>query len=174
MYVKPTGLPTCLACLACQSCLSQPLRRQIMRMFPQFACGRSMELSACSGNVSAPKTERLTRGSFNGEGGVSHGTPCSPSLTHCVFGKILPGVTAGYLAEKAPCRRRRAQGWSRWLAGGASAAAGGLISFMGKCGARTFQTQGTLKQTDSVQQCIIWHASWPVNGAASQEALTRQ
>jgi hypothetical protein len=56
--------------------------------------------------------------------GVSHGTPCSPSFTQCVLGKILPGATAGHFTEEAPCDR--AQGWCRrglpedWLVSGGS------------------------------------------------------
>jgi hypothetical protein len=57
-----------LASLA-EVCLSQPVRRQTMRIFSQFACGLSMELSACSGKVSAPKTERAHAGQLQRRGG---------------------------------------------------------------------------------------------------------
>jgi hypothetical protein len=57
--------------------------------------------------------------------GVAHVTQCSPSFSQCVFGKILPGVTAGHFAEKAPCRR--AQGWSRWVLPEAWLVSGGSI-----------------------------------------------
>jgi hypothetical protein len=70
------------------------------------------------------KRKGLTLGSFNAEG-VSHGTPCSPSFTQCVYEKNLPGVTAGHFPEKAPCRR--AQGWSRWVLPEAWLVSGGSV-----------------------------------------------
>ena len=49
-------------------CLSQPVRRQTMRIFSQIACGLRMELSACSEKVSAPKTERADAGQLQWRG----------------------------------------------------------------------------------------------------------
>jgi hypothetical protein len=83
-----------------------------MRIFSQFACGLRMELSACSVKVSAPKTEGADAGQLQRRGG-SLTAPRALLHSRSVFGKILPGVTAGHFAEKAPCRR--AQGWSRWV-----------------------------------------------------------
>jgi hypothetical protein len=57
-----------LASLA-EVCLSQPVRRQTMRIFSQFACGLRVELSACSEKVSAPKTERADAGQVQRRGG---------------------------------------------------------------------------------------------------------
>jgi hypothetical protein len=120
--VKPTGLPTCLACRSLPKSAGQaPNYADIS----QFACGLRMESSACPGKVSTPKPERAAAGQLQRRGGVSHGTPCSPSFTHCVVGIILPGGTAGHFAEKVPCRR--AQGWSCWVLPEAWLVSGGSV-----------------------------------------------
>jgi hypothetical protein len=47
-----------------------------MRIYSQFACGLIMELSACSGKVSAPKTEGADAGQLQLRGG-SLTAPCA-------------------------------------------------------------------------------------------------
>ncbi len=153
-----------LASLA-EVCLSQPVKRQTMRIFSQFACGLRMELSACSGKVSAPKTEGADAGQLQRRGGLSRHPVLSFIHAVCVW-KNSTGRYSRSIRGKGTLprsTRKESLGTAR-----------GLVSFAGECGAFTFQTQGTLKHTNSVHQSIILHASWPVNGAVSQEALTQQ
>jgi hypothetical protein len=153
-----------LASLA-KVCLSQPVRRQTMRIFSQFACGLRMELSACSGRVSAPKTEGADAGQLQRRGGLSRHLVLSFIHAVCVWRNSTGRYSRSFRGKSTLPQSTRMESLG---------AARGFVSFGGKCGACTFQTQGPLKHTNSVQQSIILHASWPVDGAVSQEALTQQ
>ncbi len=120
--VKPTGLPTCIACQSLPKSAGQA--PNYAHFFP--ACMWSENGAECVFCESfCSKNEKRGRCAASRAKGASHGTPCSPSFTQCVFGKFLPGVTAGHFAEKAPCRR--AQGWSRWVLPEAWLVSGGCV-----------------------------------------------
>jgi hypothetical protein len=153
-----------LATLA-KVCLSQPVRRQTMRICFQLSCGLRMELSARSEKVCASKPERVDAGQLQWREGLSRHPV--PSFIHAM---CVKKNSAGRNSRSFRGRSTLPQSPRIESLG----AARGLGSFGGKCGACTFQTQGTLKHTNNVQQSIILHASWRVNGAVSQEALTQQ
>ena len=111
------------------------------------------------------KRKGLTLGSFNGEGGLSRHPVLSFIHAMCVW-KISTGRNSRSFRGKGTLPQSPKME--------SLGAARGLVSFGGMCGACTFQTQGTLKHTNNVQPSIVLHASWPVNGAVSQEALTQQ
>ncbi len=117
------------------------------------------------GKLLLQKQKGLTLGSVNGEGGLSRHPVLSFIHAVCVW-KNSTGRNSWSNRGKSTFPQSTRMG--------SLGAARGLVRFGGKGGACTFQTQGTLKQTNSVQQSIILHASWPVNGAVPQEALAQQ
>jgi hypothetical protein len=127
-----------LASLA-EVCLSQPVRRQTMRIFSQFACGLRMEPSACSGKVCAPKTERAAAGQLQRRGGLSRHPVLSFIHALCVWKNSTWRNSRSFRGKSTLPQSPRMESLG---------AARGLASFGGKCGAGTFQTQGTLKHTN--------------------------
>ena len=95
------------------------------------------------------KNDRADTGQVQWRGGVSHGTPCSPSFTQCVFRKILPVLSAGHFAGKAPCRR--AEGLSRWVLPEAWVVLGGCV---GHAPVKHRPPQNTRKVFNNASSCM--------------------
>jgi hypothetical protein len=88
------------------------------------------------------KRKGLTLGSFNGEGGLSRHPVLSFIHAVCVWKNSTGRNSRSFRRKSTLPQSTRMESLG---------AATGLVSFGGKCGACTFQTQGTLQHTNSVQ-----------------------